>query len=147
MVGRTSAAEGNAFVLAFLTHLRVVWAFCWAQSCAEQHCPGQCRGDVIVARSPTFPFILCPQCSRVNSWQRESHRERSEGEPSVGSETKTKAVKSSDTELSGLVIGNIVDRTMKLRGWLAKRGREGTSRAAMLHSAKTELAELVMDNL
>lgn len=27
MVGRTSAAEGNAFVLAFLTHLHVVWAF------------------------------------------------------------------------------------------------------------------------
>lgn len=56
-------------------------------------------------------------------------------------------MKSSDTELSGLVIGNIVDGTMKLRDWLAKRGREGTSRAAMLHSAKTELAELVMDNL
>lgn len=58
-----------------------------------------------------------------------------------------KAVKSSDTEFSGLVIGNIVDGTMKLRGWLAKREREGTSRADMLHSTKTELVELVMDNL
>lgn len=81
-----------------------------------------------------------------SSWQRESHRERREGKPSAGTETKTKAVKSSNTELSGLVIRNI-DGTMKLRGWLAKQGRKGTSRAAMLHSTKTELAELVMDNL
>lgn len=51
------------------------------------------------------------------------------------------------TELSGLALGNVVDGTVKLWSWLAKREREGRSRAVMLHRAKTKLAELIMDNL
>lgn len=58
-------------------------------------------------------------------------------------------MKSSDTEtqLSGLAMGNFSDGTVKLWGWLAKQSREGRSSAVMLDSVKAKLAELIMDNL
>lgn len=65
---------------------------------------------------------------------------------SAGTETKTHAVKSSDTEtqLSGLATGNVSDGTMKLQRWLTKQSQEGRSRDVTVDSIKTKL---LMDNL
>ena len=52
-----------------------------------------------------------------------------------------------ETQLSGLPLGNASDGTVKLRGWLAKQSREGRSRTVLLDSVKAKLAELTMDNL
>ena len=60
---------------------------------------------------------------------------------SAGTETKTQAVKSgdTDTQLSGLAMGNVSDGTMNLRGWLTKQSQGGRSRAVMLDSIRQNL--------
>ena len=75
--------------------------------------------------------------------------QRRKGIFSAGTETKTQAVKSgdTDTQLPGLAMGNVSDGTMKLRGWLAKQSQGGRSRAVMLDSIKAKLAERIRNNL